>query len=348
MRAMFVPVFLFTACACSTEEPAVEEQPEASPALTRPQEVVVYSSVAAAQINPTLEAFTAETGIKVQLFADEYSKLADKIENHGRDPIADLFVAANLTELSSAAENDILRPVYLDSANFPAAKNLLDPEKLWYPLGFRARIVVYNTRLVNEDELSTVTDYASLSDKSWGERLCLSSSKIGGNRSLIASLIREHGERDAELIVRGWRANIAGKFFIDDVELLRAVSAGECQIAIADTSVLAAAVGAGRPAALAAHRFPDDVSVLVDISGAGVTRHARNPDGASALLQWLGSEQPNALFAASGLEFPANVSAPAIASIAPWSDFVVSPMQVSQLSFVQEEAALLAERARYP
>lgn len=350
-RAVFCASIFLVVSACTEKVPAVPEITAASPAspdAPRQQSVVVYSSAAAAQIRQTTEAYTADTGIKVELVIDDYSKLAGKFEKPGRVPVADLFIAGSLADLASAVESDVFRPTYFDTDSRQAVQNLRDPENVWYALSFRARVVIYNTGLVTDKELSTVSDYASLAGEVWRERLCLSSSKVAGNRSLIALHIRELGVRETESIVRGWRANFSGQFYRDDVDLLRAVAAGDCHIAIADTSALASFVASDRDAPLAAHRFPDEARTLVDISAAGVTRHAKNPLGATSLLQWLESKHANALFAASGLEFPANPAATPALAMEQFIDFAADPMAVAQLAFLHEDAALLAERARYP
>ena len=79
-----------------------------------------------------------------------------------------------------------------------------------------------------------------------------------------------------------------------------------------------------------------------------MTRHAENPDGAAVLLEWLTSGQANALFAALGLDFPANSDAPADASIAQWSGHIAEPMRVFEIGYFLDDAAKLVERAHYP
>lgn len=334
--------------ACSSENPAAEEPGEVAAEPTQSAQVVVYTSLGTAHFSPLLEAYTAETGIRVKVVSDTYAKLAGKIENHGHDPAPDLLILRGLAELADATAQDFLRPSYLDLNDAQTASELLDPEGFWFPLGIKVRVVVYNHALVNEDEMSAVTDFASLADERWRQRLCISSSKIPGNLSLIAMLIEKYGEREAEMIVRGWRANLVDRFFTSDVELLRAVNEGVCQLAIADTSVLAAFVTGGRDARLTAWSFPDHGDMQVDVSGAGVTRHAENPQGAATLLAWMLQVNPNALYAASGQEFPANQMAATPSGIAAWAPLIEKPRLLSRLMFLHEDAFLLAERARYP
>jgi iron(III) transport system substrate-binding protein len=202
--------------------------------------------------------------------------------------------------------------------------------------------------LTADAERESVVDYASLTDGSWRERLCLSSSTVAENGSLIAMLINDHGVHKAELIVRGWRANLAAPVFTDDKTLLQAIAAGQCAVGIADSSEIARFLRTNSDAKIAPLWFPDGGILHINASGGGVTRHAQNPEGAVALLEWLTSDAANTLFATRTLEFPANPESAADASLAEWSGFEPNPVNVASLGYLQEDAIKLAERARYP
>lgn len=320
----------------------------AKPSVIGPRAVVVYSASGQAQIGPVLEAYTAETGVKVNLVVDDYEKLAARIARSGGGSVADLLIVTNVGDLWHATEKDLYRPVYSTLVASQVPENLRDAEKVWHALSVRARIVVYNQNLAKADEVATITDYGSLGDELWRGKLCLSSSSVPGNRSLIAYLIKNHGERNAELIVRGWQANLATTIFSDDSELLQAVADEKCAIGIVNSNDLAGFIRARPDTPVTAYWFAERSPVYLEVTAAGVTRHAENPDSATALLEWLTSEQPNALFAALGLEFPVNRDAPADASIAQWRRHVAEPTRVAELGYFQVDAVKLAERAHYP
>jgi len=350
MGVIFLAILFVAGCSeDNTPTQQTDEESEAvEPTAARSRSVVVYAASSNAQIGPVLDAYTAETGTKVNLVVDDYAKLVAKIERSGSSSVADLFIATNVGDLWHAAENDIYRPVYSTLVANQIPENLRDAEKLWHALSIRARIFVVNTSLADAAQVATISGYGSLGDERWRGKLCLSSSSVQGNRSLIAYLIKSHGVRNAELIVRRWQANLATTIFDNDGELLQAVADGRCPIGIVDSNDLAMFTR-GRPdAPLAAQWFAAGSPVYLDVTGAGVTRHAENPDGATALLEWLTSGQPNALFAVLGLEFPANPDAPIDASIERWSEYVAEPTSVSGLGYFQEDAAKLAERAHYP
>ena len=115
-------------------------------------------------------------------------------------------------------------------------ESLRDPDGYWFGLGVRAEVIVYDTRKVDADSLGGYTD---LGEAGWLGRLCLQRSISGRMRSIVAALIAERGERDAELVARGWRANLATSVFDEQAELLLAVESGQCEVGIAGSDQVA-------------------------------------------------------------------------------------------------------------
>jgi len=337
---------MIAACGRDDAAPASEAPQESPPAANLP--LVVYATIPASRIRPVLDAFTAETGKKVELVTGDKDILATADRDRGSLPVADLLLAGSSAELWLIAEMDGFRPTYSDTieANIPPV--LRDEEFRWTALGIHGRIVVYNTELVSTTALGSVSDYASLGDIAWRGKLCLSSSRVPGNRTLVAFLIHQYDLREAEFVVRNWRANFATGVFADDISLIEAIADGQCAIGIAGSNVFAAYAAANAAAPVALHRFGDPASTVVDASGAGVMRHARNPEAAAGLLAWLATNAPDALYAAQNQQFPANADAPVSRSVEPWRDVVSAPTPLSALGFLHEDAVLLNERARYP
>lgn len=331
-------VVLFAACSSDTPpEPAEPAEPaeseSAATGRTPPGSVVVEAARPPQMMIPVLDGWRAETGGEFELV------LAEEGET---PPQADLIVHGSLAHAWDIAEADELRPVFRDSINSNIDTRLRDAESRWTALSKRGRVVVYNPSLVGADGLDSLLDYESLREERWRERLCLSSSSVGGNRLLVALLIARHGLREAELIVREWRANLAGAVFPDDDALLQAIAEGSCAIGIADSNDAAATAG------VSIHWFGNPTATLVDVTTAGVSRHAADPDRAAGLLEWLTMDTPNALFAIQDLELPANPNSLAGKLVSGHAIHLSEPAPLSELGFLVEEADRLVERARYP
>lgn len=338
-RTLVIAVFLLAAC---SREAAIEQK-----GIPGGDTIVVFSTIADSVIEPVFDAYSAETGAKLVLISGELRALLEKRLENGH-PQPDLFIAGSIAELSQAAEENILRPIRSDLILRRIPAWLRDPEHLWVSITARARTVVYNTQLTSDNELESIADYASLAGASWRGRLCLSSSTVSGNGSLIAMLINDLGVREAQTVVRGWRANLPGSVFADDMKLLLAIAAGQCVVGISDSREIEHFLDIDPDANVASHWFSAEGVIHIDVSGGGVTRHAQNPEGGRSLLEWLTSPEANSLFAARTLEFPANPQATTTAAIADWPGFDPNPVNVAKLGYLLEDAAMLAERARYP
>lgn len=310
-----------------------------------PQPVVVYSARAEQLIKPIFDAYTAETGVPIQYTTDSEQPLIQKLLAEGQTTPADLLLTVDAGNLWYAAEQGALRPTYSDvlAANIP--EHLRDPDDQWFGLSVRARAIVYDTRSVTADEL---TDYAGLADEKWRGKLCLRTSEKVYNQSLVAMLIAELGEQTTERIVRGWVANLATDVFSNDTQLLEAIAAGQCAVGVVNTYYFgrlqkdnpAIPVGVFWPSA-------ETGGVHVNVSGAGVTRHADNAEGAQALLIWMSSSAAQNLFGGDNMEYPANQAVAPHPLVAAWGPFDASPLNVAQAGIYQADAVRLMDRAGY-
>ena len=335
-------VLIVTACGSEAPPPADSAMPE----VTDP--VTVYTVEDIAATSAVLESWRAASGSAFEVVTDDRPDGAPRRQNFSVRTGTDLFVAGSLAEVWAVAEADELRPVYSDVVDANVAANFRDPESRWVALSRRARVVAYNFARVEAEMLSGVDSYAALGDEQWQGRLCVSSSTVPGNRSLIAFLIDRHGARDAELIVRSWRQNLAVAYLADDEALLEALADGRCGIGIVDSARLAAMTAGDPGATVAAHWFADASNLLTDISAVAITRHAKQPEAARVLLEWLTGTEANALFAGRRFEFPVAESAALATAVEAWVGRMPPDAAYAELGFLLEESKLLAERARYP
>ena len=161
---------------------------------------------------------------------------------------------------------------------------------------------------------------------------------------LVAHLISRYGEREAELIVRGWVANLAVAPYRDDSALLAAIVRGDCAVGILDSSVFARHDTAA-PAAIQPLR--EDAATVVDIAVAAVGRHATDPDGAAQLIGWLMTSGPNAYFASNRREYPLADGAELHPTVAALPLQAANTAPIADFGFLLEDAQLLVQRARY-
>jgi len=317
------------------------------PALA--EEVVVYSARNEQLIKPLFDAYTRETGVQVKFITDKEGPLMARLKAEGKNTRADVLLTVDAGNLWQASEEGLLRPIKSKvlEANVPA--HLRDPDNEWFGLSVRARTMVYNTGKVKPGELSTYEDLAS---PKWKGRLCLRTSKKVYNQSLVAMMIHEYGEGKTEDMVRGWVANLATSPFPDDTKAMEAVAAGQCDVTIVNTYYFGRLMEK-KPSLPLAIFWPNQnlksqsAGVHVNISGAGVTRHAKNPAGAQKLIEWLSSDKAQNLFADVNMEYPVNPKVAPDQKVAAWGEFRQNLVNVKQAGSLQTKAVKLMDRAGY-
>jgi len=307
--------------------------------------ITVYSERVEHLIKPLFDEYTANTGIPIRFITDSAGPLITRLENEGEATPADMLITVDAGNLWQAAEKGVLRSIEspILEANVPA--HLQAGNNQWFGLSARARTIVYSTERVKPEELST---YEALGDEKWKGRLCLRTSKKVYNQSLVATMINTLGVETTENIVKSWVANLATEPYSNDTVALEAVIAGQCDIAIVNTYYFGR-MQVENPNIPLAVFWPNqnDRGVHVNISGAGITKHAKHPAEAQKLLEWLSTEQAQYKFAEANQEYPVNPKTKPSPLVQAWGEFKADLVNVEAAGHLQTEAVKLMDRAGY-
>lgn len=308
-------------------------------------ELVVYSARKEHLVKPLFDAYTKKTGVNIKYITDKAAPLLARLQAEGKNSPADMLITVDAGNLWQAAERGVLAPVQSAVLNKNIPAHLRDEKGRWYGLSVRARTIVYATDRVKDGELST---YEGLADSKWKGRLCLRTSKKVYNQSLVAMMIAQKGEEEAEAIVKGWVSNLATAPFSNDTRTMKAIAAGQCDVGIVNTYYYGRLMKKTPDIKLALF-WPNqnDRGVHVNISGAGVTKNARNREQAIKLIEWLSGAEAQNIFASLNMEYPAN---PAIASdpvVKAWGDFKQDQLNVARAGELQAASVMLMDRAGY-
>ena len=312
-------------------------------------EIVVYSARNEQLIKPLFDAYTAETGVKIQFITDKEGPLMARLKAEGKNTPADILLTVDAGNLWQAVNEKLLQPIRSPSLSENVPENLRDPDYNWYGLSVRARTMVYNTAKVKPSDLSS---YEALAEPQWKNRLCLRTSKKVYNQSLVAMMIAEHGEAKTEKIVKGWVANLATDPLADDTKAIEAVANGICDVTIVNTYYFGRVMKKD-PQLPVAIFWPNqnianqEAGVHVNVSGAGVTRYARNPEAAKKFIIWLSSEKAQNLYADENMEFPVNPKVKPVAAVAAWGSFKPNLINVATAGELQAKAVMLMDRVGY-
>ncbi len=312
-------------------------------------EVNLYSARQEALIKPLLDQFTAQTGIAVNLVSGEPDALLQRLKSEGGNSPADLFMTVDVGRLWRAKEAGLLQRVDSTVLRETVPAPFRDPEGYWFGISLRARVIVYAKDRITPDQLST---YEALADPKWKGRICVRSSSHIYNQSLVAALITHWGVEKTERWARGLVANLGRPPEGGDRDQIKAVAAGQCDLALINTYYLGGMLNSvdrseREAAAEVALFWPDQkgVGVHINISGTGVTRAAKNRDNAVRLLEFLVSDEAQRWYAETNLEYPVKAGARISETLRGWGEFIPDKLDLSLLGKYNAEALRLMDRA---
>lgn len=314
--------------------------------VAQADEINVYSARHYDTDQALYDNFTEQTGIEINLIEGGSDALIERILAEGELSPADMLITVDAGRLWRGAEAGVFQPVSSDVLNERVPSHLRDPDNLWFGLSKRARIIAYRT----DEGLPAPTSYEDLADPAYRGRVCMRSSSNIYNLSLMAGMIETLGEKAALEWAYGVVRNFARPPQGNDTAQLRAVASGECGVTIANTYYVGRLLGsddADDKAVMDALTivFPNQEGrgTHVNISGAGVTRHAPNREGAIAFLEYLTGESAQRLFAEGNNEYP--VVGDATGPISTLGDFEEEEINAAVYGKRQAEAVRIYDRA---
>jgi iron(III) transport system substrate-binding protein len=312
-------------------------------------EVNIYSARQENLIKPILDIFTERTGVTVNLVTGAADELIQRLTLEGDNSPADMLITEDVGRLYRAKQAGVLQAVESAGINDVIPAQYRDSEGFWYGLSLRSRVIIYDKARVSPADLST---YADLANPKWDNKICVRSSGNIYNQSLVASMISRNGIEATEL----WATGLVGNFGRDpqggDREQISAVAAGQCDLAVSNTyyfgGMLKSDDEAVRKAAEAvAVFFPDQGGngAHMNVSGAGITKAAKNRDAAVQLMEFLAGEEAQAWYAEVNNEFPVRSDVPASELLQSWGTFKADNLALEQLGIHNADAVRLMDRA---
>ncbi|PLW82784.1 Fe(3+) ABC transporter substrate-binding protein [Kineobactrum sediminis] len=320
-------------------------------ACSKSETVNIYSARQESLIKPLLDRFTSETGIEVNLVTGAGDALLARLSSEGRNSPADLLLTSDAGNLYRAQEAGVLQPAISAELEAAVPEHLRSPEGYWYGLSLRARVIVYARDRVNPDQLSS---YQALAEPQWEGRICVRSSANIYNQSLVAGMLASEGVEATDQWLQGFVGNFARPPQGGDRDQIKAVAAGQCDVALVNSYYLGAMLQSPEPEERAAATrvelfWPNQEGrgTHVNISGAGVTQAAKHPEQARRLIEFLLREESQRWYAESNNEYPVRPGVAPSELLLSWGSFKADMINVSELGRLNAAAVMAMDRANW-
>ncbi|MBA2690756.1 MAG: Fe(3+) ABC transporter substrate-binding protein [Burkholderiales bacterium] len=296
--------------------------------------------------------FTKQTGIKINRIEGPEDPLLERIKSEGVNSPADVFITVDVGRLWRAEQAGVFTPVQSPLLESRIPANYRDPGGNWFGFSTRARVIAYNKTAVKPGDLN---DYEDLAHPKWKGRICTRSSGHPYNLSLIASMVANLGEAATEQWAKGLVSNLARDPKGGDNDQLKAVTAGECDLAISNTYYIVRLMRSNKAEDKAAVAklgviWPNQGNrgTQMNISGGGMLKNAPNKQAAVEFLEYLASDEAQAYFANGNNEWPVvpgvKVNNPALESL---GKFKADSLNVALLGKNQPTAQKIADRVDF-
>ncbi|RFC54642.1 Fe(3+) ABC transporter substrate-binding protein [Brumimicrobium aurantiacum] len=337
---------IFASCGGNEEQSTAKEEK----AVEEKQQVVnVYTHRHYEPDQEIFQLFEDQTGIEVKVINASADELIQKMKMEGAQSPADVLITVDAGRLHRAKEQGLLQSIESDVLESSIPAYLQDVDNQWFGLTKRARIIVYAKDRVKPEELST---YEQLVSEKWDDKILVRSSSNIYNQSLMASIIANDGEETALDWAKGLVDNMARSPKGSDRDQVKAVVAGEGDLAIVNSYYIGKLLNSADEEEVNVAKqvgifFPNQEGrgAHINVSGAGVAKHAPNKENAIRFIEFLIGEEAQQIFTVANYEYPVLESVAPSADIQAWGEFKEDTLNLTKLGENNKKAVLLFDEA---
>jgi len=314
------------------------------------KEINIYSHRQPFLINPFLDAFTDETGIKTNIV---YSKtgLAERLQAEGENTPADIILTVDIARLYVYRDKDLLASIdsLLLEKNIPSY--LRSEDNTWFGLSKRARVIVVDKNRVNIEEINRIED---LANPKWKGKICSRPGSHVYNRALMASIILANGELEAEKWANGLVSNLARRPQGNDRAQVKAIYEGQCDIAIINNYYFGKLKFSEDPKQrewtknlklVFLNQENQDRGSHINISGGGVVKYSKNKKEAIMFLEFLTNEKAQKLYGEINFEYPVNPEIEPTEELRSWGTFREDQLPIINIAKTAPIAQKIIDRS---
>jgi iron(III) transport system substrate-binding protein len=311
-------------------------------------EVNLYTYRETKLIQPLLEAFSKDTGVKVNVISAA-NGLDQRIKTEGANSPADVLLTVDISRLEDAVQAGITAPINSKAIDAAVPAQYRDPEGHWAAVALRARVVYASKERVPQ----TAITYEELADPKWKGKICIRSGQHMYNNALFAAVIAKLGEAKAEEWLKGVKANLAQKPSGGDRETARDIAAGKCDLGIGNTyywALMNDVEADKKPWASATKVILPTFAgggTHMNLSGVALIRTAPNKANAMKFIEWMVSDKAQHMHADMNYEYPIKPGIEVSKTIAAYGTLKPDPLPLSQIAANRKKAAALVDKVGF-
>ena len=297
--------------------------------------------------------FEEKNNIKINVVKANSDELIERIKTEGKNCPADLLITVDAGKLYKAASDDLLDSLKINEINPNINQKLIDKNGFWIPITYRSRVIVYNPKKIDQNDLST---YEDLINPKWRNKILVRSSTNAYNQALLSSIVSHHGKKYALEWSNGLVKNFAREPKGNDRDQVRAIVAEVGDMAIVNSYYIGLLKSSKdsidkKVGESVKVFFPNqsenERGAHVNISGVGLLKNAPNKENAIKFMKYITSVEAQEYYTNNGFEYPVNINVKPSRMIAEWGTFKIDSMDLNKLGINRKQAVEIFENSKW-
>ncbi|GJL66630.1 MAG: iron(III) ABC transporter iron (III)-binding protein [Nitrospirales bacterium] len=309
------------------------------------EQLVVYSGRAERLIKPVLDTFQDQTGIQIQLLTGSSAQLVNRIQAEGAHTQADVFITNDAGTLERARELHLLKPIKIKGIEHIIPSAFRAPDNSWIGLSGRIWVIVYNTNMMQPDQITSILDVA---DPQWKGKLAIPTANSEYLQAGVSVISAVKGDERTESFLKGIRDNAGNSTYAKNRQIVDAVAKGKVAMGLVNHYYIYRYL-ADKPDAPIAPLLTDqqtgEMGMIMNATGIGVVTQTQRTAEAKQLVQFLISQPGQHMFADRNKEYPIHHEVKTDPALPPRKSFHVAQVPLAQLAKLREPTMLLIERS---
>jgi iron(III) transport system substrate-binding protein len=306
--------------------------------------LTVYSGRAERLIKPVLDAFTAKTGIQIELLSSGTTELVNRMKAEGDRSPADAFITNDAGSLELARTAGLFRPLNMREVERAIPSQFRASDNSWVGLSGRFWVVVYNTTMVKPDQVKSLLD---LADPMWKDKIAIPNAGSEYLQAGVSVIRASLGDDHTKKFLEGIRDNAGTQVYQKSSQIVDAVAKGQVAMGIVNHYYVYRHL-ATQPTAPLAVLMPDQqeggMGAIMNVAGIGVLKHTPRVENAKLLVEFLVAQAGQKMFADLDKEYPLHPEVKADPALVERKSFRAALVPLTKLAELREPTMLLIEQ----